>query len=104
MRVCFADSEIYGLNSNQTINTGAEMCYVLTNSNGPKIFLENGTHYVTNNNVGANDWGRVSVGKDVAWNESATGYMYEVICFNSSLADADISTLRTILKKYYTFI
>ena len=103
-RCCYIDSEVYGVSSNQITNTGQEIFEVLVNNNGPKDFWENGIRYVTQTNNGSNDWGKVSVGQDAVWNENGTGYMYEVLCFNYSMTNADILTLRNILVRYYTFI
>ena len=103
-RACFIDSEVYGMSSGQITNTGQELIYSLSNNNGPKNFWENGIRYVTNANVGSNDWGHISVGKDGVWNENALGYMYEAFGFNYAMTDADNLVLRTILRKYYTFI
>ena len=55
--------------------------------------------------IGDNSWGgTVSVGSNTVVAEDASGYLYEVICFNKALNDNEINTITDELKVYYPFV
>ena len=62
---------------------------ILRNNNGTKDAWLNGVKYLTASTAGEDDWKNgITIGKTtVVSGENATGYMYEVICFDKALSD-----------------
>ena len=78
---------------------------VLRNNNDRKEAWMNGSQYVTSSTLGDNSWGgTVSVGRNTVVTENASGYLYEVICFNKALSDNEVNTITDELKVYYPFV
>ena len=74
-------------------NDGKQKFLILRNNNDIKDARSNGVQYLTKSNIGDTSWGHtVSIGINI-FNESALGYMYEVVCFNKALSDDEINTI-----------
>ena len=55
--------------------------------------MSKGVQYLTKSNIGDTSWGHtISIGTNI-FNENASGYVYEVICFNKALSYNEINMI-----------
>ena len=82
-------------------NDGSRYIFTLRNNNDLKTAFINNEQY-HESSAGANDWGKVVLGAPISIiNEGGKGYIYEAICFNKALNNAQITSIYKKLIKYY---
>ena len=83
------------------VNDGKRYIFTLRNNNDLKTAFINNEQY-HESNAGTNDWGKVVLGAPTSiTNEGGKGFIYEAICFNKALSNAQITSIFKKLIKYF---